>query len=131
MVNPVIYVVGYCLDGKLVAIVDDAETISDRADSISSSPVPREGAGLELLNSAGFDRALNALGFALEPLPRKLIESEAMELVKSRKELDPDESALREVLAKLLREREETRSPSNIEPETTQFVSGRVSVDSG
>ena len=116
-VNPVIYVIGYRLDGRPVAIADDAETILDRADSISSSPVPREGAGLELLKSAGFDRALNALGFALEPSPRKLIESEALELVKSRKELDPNESALREVLAKLLREREETRPPSNIEPE--------------
>ena len=89
----------------------------DRADSISSSPVPREGAGSELLKSAGFDRALNVLGFALEPSPRKFIESEALELVKSRKVLDPDESALCEALAKLLRERDETRSPNNIEPE--------------
>ena len=115
--NPVVYVVGYGLDGKLIAIADDAETILNRADSISSFPVAREGAGLELLKSAGFDRALNALGFSLEPSPRKLVEAEALELVKSRKELDPDESALREALAKLLRERAETRSPSNIEPE--------------
>ena len=115
--NPVVYVVGYGLDGKLIAIADDAETILNRADSISSFPVAREGAGLELLKSAGFDRALNALGFSLEPSLRKLVEAEALELVKSRKELDPDESALREALAKLLRERAETRSPSNIEPE--------------
>ena len=115
--NPVIYVVVYSPDGKPVAIADDAETILECADRISSSPVPREGAGLDLLNSASFDRALNALGFSLEPSPRKLVESEALELVKSRKGLDPDESALCEMLAKLLREREETRPPSNIEPE--------------
>ena len=115
--NPVIYVVGYCPDGKTVAIADDAETILDRAGSISSSPVPREGAELELLKSAGFGRALNALGFALEPSPRKFIETEAIGMAKSQKELDPYESALREVPAKLQLEREETRSPSNIEPE--------------
>ena len=100
--NPVVYVAGFCRDGKPLAIADDAESIIDWADEVSGFQLTRIGAGFELTDYGSFDQALGVLGFASTPLPRILSESEAVELVQAEKRLEPDESELRKALAKRL-----------------------------
>ena len=104
-VNPVFYVVGFRTDGRPLAIADNLEAIMDRADGVSGSRQPRVGAGLELAQFAGFKDALSTLGFAREPSPRLLSESEAIKLVENQEEIDSGESKIRTTLAKLVRER--------------------------
>ena len=103
LVNPLIYVVGFRPDGKSVAIADTPEAIMDSADEISGTKQLREGAGMQLAGSSGFNQSLRIHGFTLEPDPLLLSPHAAMDFVRTQKELDTGETKLREALAKLLR----------------------------